>query len=254
MDMIDFFSRMNRPGSIVKAATDAAGEALPGIAKRRADLRAEELAATTGLAGLTRDERAEKLGITKEALALRENELNREQKLEAARIGATPRATDLDKTTQTFLDDLIARGAPNNAATKAQARKLAIAETNLAGPRAAGAQEDRITKAWKEIDDQFFVEELKAVTPEEKAAVAAKKQAAKDEAATRLRTVTPVPTDPNTALPKKDNKVALAPPPAPKISTVDGAPDGSKIGTFVNGKGYQVLDKSGKVIGYAQPN
>jgi hypothetical protein len=263
MDMVDFFSRLNRPGPIVKAATDAAQESLPGIAKRRADLRAEELAATTGLAGLTQTERADMLGITKEALALRDKELDREQRLEAARIGATPRDTDLDKTTKVFLDDLIAKGAPNNAATKAQARKLALAETGLAGPRAAGTQEDRITKAWKDIDDEFFVEELKAVTPEEKAAVAAKKQAAKDEAARRLRTVTPtsanpavtpVPTDPNTAVPKKDNKVALAPPPAPKISTVDGAPEGSKIGTFVTGRGYQVLDKSGKVIGYAQPN
>jgi hypothetical protein len=211
MDMIDFFSRMNRAGSTVSAATTAAGESLPGIAKRRADLRAEELAATTGLAGLTRDERAEKLGITKDALALREKELDREKALEVARIGARERTTDLDRTTQAFLDDLIDRGAPNNAATRAQARKLAIAETGLAGQKAAGAQEDKITKAWKDIDDAFFIEELKAVTPEEKAAVAAKKQAAKDEAAKRLRTVTPVPTDPNTALPKKDDKVALGP-------------------------------------------
>jgi hypothetical protein len=215
---------------------------------------AEELAATKGMSDLTLAERAEQLGITKEALALRDKELDREQRLEAARIGATPRDTDLDKTTKAFLDDLIAKGAPNNAATKAQARKLALAETGLAGPRAAGTQEDRITKAWKDIDDEFFVEELKAVTPEEKAAVAAKKQAAKDNAAARLRTVTPVPTDPNTAVPKKDDKVALAPPPAPKISTITGAPEGSKIGSFVNGKGYEVLDKNGKLAGYAQPN
>jgi hypothetical protein len=211
MDMIDFFSRMNRPGSIVKAATDAAGEALPGIAKRRADLRAEELAATTGLAGLTRDERAEMLGITKEALALRENELNREQKLEAARIGATPRATDLDKTTATELALLIEKGAPNNAETRAKARTMAIEKTNLAGPRAAGAQEDRITKAWEKIDEEFFLKELQAVTKDEREKVARDKQAAKDEAAKRLRTVTPVSTDPNTALPKKDDKVALGP-------------------------------------------
>jgi hypothetical protein len=144
-------------------------------------------------------------------LAAYEKDKDREKSLEVARIGSAPRDTDLDRTTKAFLDDLIAKGAPDNAATRAQARKLAIAETNLAGPKAAGAQEDRITKAWKEIDDQFFIEELKAVTPEEKAAVAAKKQKAKDDAAARLRTVTPVPTDPNTALPKKDDKVALGP-------------------------------------------
>jgi hypothetical protein len=258
MDMIDFFSRMNRPGSIVKAATDAAGEALPGIAKRRADLRAEELAATTGLAGLTRDERAEQLGITKEAMALRENELNREQKLEAARIGATPRDTDIDKNAALKLAKMIAPieqgglGLPNNVATRARARTEAIEEQGLAFSKLAGQQEDRITKAWEKIDDEFYIKELQAVTKEEKEKVASDKQAAKNEAARRLRPVTPTSTDPNTAVPKKDDKVALAPPPAPKISTVAGAPEGSKIGAFVNGKGYQVLDKSGKVIGYAQ--
>jgi hypothetical protein len=262
LNMIDFFSRMNKPGSTLSAGIAAAGEALPGITARRKEFSAEELAATKGMSDLTLAERAEMLGISKEAMALRDKELDRKKALEVARIGATQRPTDLDRTTQAFLDDLIAKGAPNSPATKAQARKLAIAETGLAGPRAAGAQEDRITKAWKDIDDEFFVEELKAVTPEEKKAVAAKKQAAKDEAAKRLRTVTPtstdpntaVPTDPNTAVPKKNDKVALAPPPAPKIATVDGAPEGSKIGTFVNGRGYQVLDKGGKVIGYAQPN
>jgi hypothetical protein len=253
-DMIDFFSRMNRPGSTVKAATDAAGEALPGIAKRRADLRAEELAATTGLAGLTKDERADMLGITKEAMALREKELDRERALKVANIGARERPTDLDRTTKAEFDLLLEQGAPDNAATRALARTKAIEKTGLALPKAAGAQEDRITKAWKDIDDEFYIKELQAVTPEEKEKVARDKQAAKDNAAARLRTVTPVPTDPNTAVPKKDDKVALAPPPAPKISTITGAPEGSKIGSFVNGKGYEVLDKNGKLAGYAQPN
>jgi DNA-binding XRE family transcriptional regulator len=151
MDMIDFFSRMNRPGSIVKAATDAAGEALPGIAKRRADLRAEELAATTGLAGLTQAERAEQLGITKEALALRENELNREQKLEAARIGATPRDTDLDKTTKAIFDDLVTNQKmdPKNPATKSLARQKAIEVTGLAREKVDVQQDAALTNRLK---------------------------------------------------------------------------------------------------------
>lgn len=38
----------------------------------------------------------------------------------------------------------------------------------------------------------------------------------------------------------------------PTIESVSGAPKGSMIGTFVQGKGYEVKDASGKVIGYAQ--
>jgi hypothetical protein len=252
LNMIDFFSRMNKPGSTLSAGIAAAGEALPGITARRKDLMAEELAATKGMSDLTLAERAEQLGITKEALALREKDLDRERALKVANIGARERPTDLDRTTKAELDLLLEQGSPNNAETRAKARRLAIEKTGLALPKVAGQQEDRITKAWEKIDDEFYIKELQAVTKEEKEKVANDKQAAKDEAARRLRTVTPTPTDPNTAVPKKDDKVALTPPPAPKISTVAGAPDGSKIGTFVNGKGYQVLDKSGKVIGYAQ--
>jgi hypothetical protein len=152
MDMIDFFSRMNRPGSIVKAATDAAQEALPGIAKRRADLRAEELAATTGLAGLTKDERAEQLGITKEAMALRENELNREQKLEAARIGATPRDTFTDRLAAQYFKELVTNQQmdPKDPATKSLAMKQAVYDSGLAGGKLNIQSEAQIIKGEKD--------------------------------------------------------------------------------------------------------
>jgi hypothetical protein len=141
LNMIDFFSRMNKPGSTLSAGIAAAGEALPGIAARRKELAADELAATKGMSDLTLAERAEKLGITKEAMAMREKELDREKTLEAARIGATPRDTDLDKTTKTIFDSLIASGSPNNAATKAFARQRAIEQTGLA-LRKVETQED----------------------------------------------------------------------------------------------------------------
>jgi len=38
----------------------------------------------------------------------------------------------------------------------------------------------------------------------------------------------------------------------PTIDSVRGAPSGAKIGNPVEGKGYEVLDKNGKVIGYAR--
>jgi hypothetical protein len=255
LNMIDFFSRMNKPGSTLSAGIAAAGEALPGIAARRKEFSAEELAATKGMSDLTLAERAEMLGISKEAMALREKDLDREKALKAARIGAAPRDTDIDKNAALKLAKMVAPieqgglGLPNNVATRARARTEAIMEQGLAFPKLAGAQEDKITKAWGEIDDAYFVKELQAVTPDEKAKVAKDKQAEKDAAAARLRPATPTPD-----APKKDDKIALAPPPAPKISTITGAPEGSKIGSFVNGKGYEVLDKNGKLAGYAQPN
>ena len=244
MDMIDFFSRLNRPGPLIKAGTDAAQEALPGIAKRRADLRAEELAAATGLAGLTKDERAELLGISKDALALREKELDREKALEVARIGARDRTTDLDKTTSTILADLIAKGAPDNAATRATARKQAIEITGFAQPKLAATQEDRLTRAYEKIDEKYFLERLQAGDdPDKLAAVDAKIAQEKRDAEKRLRTPaasTPTPADTSSGrFPKPD------------ISKVPNVPEGSSIGAQTD-KGWEVKDKNGKVIGHIQ--
>jgi hypothetical protein len=191
MDMIDFFSRMNKPGSTLSAGIAAAGEALPGITARRKDLMAEELAATKGMSDLNLAERAEMLGITKEAMALREKELDREKALKAARIGAAQRPTDLDRTTQAFLDELVDGGAPNNAATRAKARKLAIEQTGLAYAKTTGAQEDRLTKAYKDIEDKYFLEKLQAGDDKDAlAAVQAKIDQEKATAEQRLRTPT----------------------------------------------------------------
>jgi hypothetical protein len=212
LNMIDFFSRMNKPGSTLSAGIAAAGEALPGISSRRKEAAAEELAATSGLAGLTQAERAEKLGLSKEAMALRKEEMDREKALEVARIGATPRDTDIDKNAALKLAKMIAPveqgglGLPNNVATRARARSEAIEEQGLAFSKLAGAQEDKITKAWKEIDDAYIIKEIQATTDAEKAKVAKDKQAEKDAAAARLR---PEPTTP--VVPKKDDKVALGP-------------------------------------------
>jgi len=38
----------------------------------------------------------------------------------------------------------------------------------------------------------------------------------------------------------------------PDISKITGAPSGATVGAFVQGKGWEVKDKSGKLLGYAQ--
>lgn len=191
LNMIDFFSRMNKPGSTLSAGIAAAGEALPGIATRRKELAADELAATKGMSDLSLAERAELLGISKEAMALREKDLDREKALTAARIGAAQRPTDLDRTTTAFLEELIDGGAPNNASTRAKARKLAIEQTGLAYAKTTGQQEDRLTKAFKDIDDKYFLEKLQAGEDKDAlAAVQAKIDREKADTEKRLRTPT----------------------------------------------------------------
>jgi hypothetical protein len=39
-------------------------------------------------------------------------------------------------------------------------------------------------------------------------------------------------------------------PPKPDIASVKGVPSGSSVGNFVAGRGYEVKDRSGKVLGY----
>jgi hypothetical protein len=155
LNMIDFFSRMNKPGSTLSAGIAAAGEALPGITARRKDLMAEELAATKGMSDLTLAERAEKLGISKEAMAAYEKEMDREKSLDVARIGAAQRPTDLDRTTSAELARLTApkeqggEGLPDNAATRAMARTRAIEITGLALRKVEGQEDAVITNRIK---------------------------------------------------------------------------------------------------------
>jgi hypothetical protein len=175
LNMIDFFSRMNKPGSTLSAGIAAAGEALPGITARRKDLMAEELAATKGMSDLSLAERAEMLGISKEAMAMRDKELDREKSLEVARIGARDRTTDLDRTTAAELALLLEQGAPNNAATKAQARTIAIEKTGLAREKVDVQQDAALTNRLKNDPQMKSLRtELLMAEDKDKAAIQAK--------------------------------------------------------------------------------
>ena len=39
-------------------------------------------------------------------------------------------------------------------------------------------------------------------------------------------------------------------PPKPDIATVKGAPSGATVGNFVAGRGHEIKDRTGKVLGY----
>jgi hypothetical protein len=80
-----------------------------------------------------------------------EKEMDREKALEVARIGATPRDTDLDKTTKAIFDDLVANQKmdPKNPATRALAREKAIGITNLNLRKVEGQEDNIITNRLK---------------------------------------------------------------------------------------------------------
>jgi DNA-binding XRE family transcriptional regulator len=241
LNMIDFFSRMNKPGSTLSAGIAAAGEALPGITARRKDLLAEELAATKGMSDLTLAERAEKLGISKEAMGAYEKEMDREKSLEVARIGATPRDTDFDKTTAAELALLIEQGAPNNAATKAKARTLAIEKTGLM-LRKVETQEDAALTNRLKTDGKMksLRTELLMAEDKDKPAIQAKMDQRENELRGDIKRPSAAPSDTSSGrFPKPD------------IAKVPNVPEGSSIGAQTD-KGWEVKNKDGKVIGHIQ--
>jgi len=55
----------------------------------------------------------------------------------------------------------------------------------------------------------------------------------------------------NPAPAKAKKEKEAAPPPPPEYSSIQGAPDGGRIGKYTS-KGYEVLDKNGKLLGHAK--
>jgi hypothetical protein len=241
LNMIDFFSRMNKPGSTLSAGITAAGEALPGITARRKDLLAEELAATKGMSDLTLTERAEKLGISKEAMGAYEKEMDREKSLDVARIGAAPRATDLDKTTAAELALLLEQGAPNNAATRAMARTVAIEKTGLAREKVDVQQDAALTNRLKNDPQMKSLRtELLMADEKDKPEIQAKLQKREAELRGDIKRPSAAPSDTSSGrFPKPD------------IAKVPNVPEGSSIGAQTD-KGWEVKNKDGKVIGHIQ--
>jgi DNA-binding XRE family transcriptional regulator len=234
LNMIDFFSRMNKPGSTLSAGIAAAGEALPGITARRKDLLAEELAATKGMSDLSLAERAEKLGISKEAMGAYEKEMDREKSLEVARIGAAPRDTDLDRTTAAELALLIEQGAPNNAATRAMARTIAIEKTGLAREKVDVQQDAALTNRLKNDPQMKSLRtELLMADEKDKPEIQAKLQKREAELRGDIKRPSAAPSDTGSGrFPKKDD--AAAPPGATLIGTSGGKkvyeyPDGKRV-------------------------
>ena len=103
--------------------------------------------------------------------------------------------------------------------------------------------EDVVQKIRVEMDSKGLVEPTKTATKALKKLTAAEKAAAK--------VLFKIPTTPVPAPVPAPVPVPVVSK-APNISTVEGAPPGATIGAFVSGKGFEIKDKNGKVVGHAK--
>lgn len=182
---------------------------------------------------------------------------------------------------------LIAKGAPANENTVNAAMTQVIEETKgaeaklisaFAAQTSAGANADRATiarleekrKQQNDLDkklrrmkysDENFAAKLEAADKKDKtgataeAIIEAKRQDLIRKEFPALRDELPeeAPKPKAKAEPKEEApkpKAKAETPKKPSISAVDGAPAGSSIGGYVAGKGWEVKDKSGKLIGH----
>jgi hypothetical protein len=164
MGLMDLGSRIaSTPGPWGSALAQSISGALPGFQKGVADYKKQEADVYKAQMDVAKAEndaamgKANKVGEAYEKLedrekALQQTKMQVEGNIRAAGISAS-RETDLDKTTQAFLADRIANGQPDNAATRAAARKDALAATGFTGAKVATGQEQAVTTALDKDDD-----------------------------------------------------------------------------------------------------
>jgi hypothetical protein len=144
LNMIDFFSRMNRAGPTVKAATDAAQESLPGIIARRREATAREEGIAKGEQTLYGQERADRLAILTGTDKQREQALKNIAERDKAKYTNQQRTTDL---MQVFGVELAALGKEGKNINDPAVRKTAMdnAQRIFGGRGAAQEARDRAT-------------------------------------------------------------------------------------------------------------
>lgn len=163
--MMDYFSRLGTtPGSLLYAGLTAAKETAPAMKASLDKVRKAEADVMKGQADLVQAERLEKLGLAKDAAALRKDDLDRKKALEVAKINANATMANInrpdltDKSTQIFLEEMISKLPPEQreAARKdpallAEARRKALEMgPGMPGRKTEIAEETAADKAIKE--------------------------------------------------------------------------------------------------------
>lgn len=276
--MMDYFSNLGtQVGPLGYAALKAAKETTPSMRSGLQTIKKNEADVMKAQADLAQADRLEALGLGKEANELRKNAEANQRALDVANISARAhiaaanaganRPTDADKRIDAFRQAIIAKLPPEQRAAAEkdpliteQATKQYFQESGLALRKVEATENAAVTNAIAKdpqigdkgtLTSQLKILQLKKnPTPEEQAKI----DSIEDDIAARKATITNRITrqeskQPATPTPAPGNNVV---PPAPDISTIKGAPAGSAIGAYVQGQGYEVRDKGGKLIGYAK--
>jgi hypothetical protein len=266
--MMDYFSNLGtQAGPLSYAALKAAKEVTPQFRSGLEKIKKAEADVMKGQADLANADRLEALGLNKEANALRKDAETNKRALEVAKMQTEAtlkaagmnagRATDLDKTTDSILAAKIAAGAPDNPATRAAARKEAIETTGLALLKVGATENVALANA---ISKDPQIGEKGTLTSQLKL-LNLKKNPSADEK-TKIADLEDQIAGRKAQLENQIKRSSQAPtpaapggnvvPPVPDISAIKGAPAGSAIGAYVQGQGYEIRDKSGKLVGYAK--
>ena len=186
-----------------------------------------------------------------EILKYQSDRLSDEAKIKAAGISATPKDTYSDKVFNDALAELVAKGMnPNDPATRVLARKSVASISGLTGEKVDAGKEALVVKSEKDSPVLKSLQMERYGTDEnskEREAIDRKIEIEKQKIRENVFKTTTAPVVP--AAPTAVNAVV---PPAPDISTIKGAPAGSAIGAYVKDQGYEIRDKSGKLLGYAK--
>jgi DNA-binding transcriptional MerR regulator len=188
-----------------------------------------------------------------------ESVLKNEQAMRQAAIG---KETDLRDTTRIYFEAAVARGAnPKDPRTMEAARRQAYQDIGLAQQR-VNVQEQGLTNAQvrqamdsteKDLKQSTNrLEMLKRQEADAKNGTNTADQFREQLYQDNLRRAMGGGGRPAPAAAEQPAAKPTAPAKKPTIESVRGAPAGAKIGNAVEGKGYEVLDKNGKVIGYAR--
>jgi soluble cytochrome b562 len=198
-------------------------------------------------------------------LKYQSDRLSDEAKIKAAGVTAG-KDTYSDKTYKDVFNDLVQNKGmdPKDPATATLARKETAGIMGLTQEKLDIQREAAVIKGEKDSEtlkalkmDRYGTDEGSKERADIDAKISAEKKKIRDNvfktpAADEKPVVTPTPVPVAPAAPKVSLGPAPTIPKAPDISTVAGAPAGSGTGAYVQGKGYEVRDKNGKLLGYAQ--
>jgi hypothetical protein len=255
--LMDYFSNYGtQPGGGLLAGLKAAKEVGPQLKATTDKVRKAEMDLMKGQADLEQADRLEKLGLVDKANDLRNKYEDREaaykRTMDAAKIQAqatmanAARATDLDRDADAYFNLLVGEGMdPKDPKTKALARQKAREGANPYAQSKLDLQAEAVITAREKEDGELKAlrTNLAMADDKDKPSILAAMEARRQQIRADITKAAPAP---GTGAP------APAVQKAPDISTVTGAPKGSKIGSFVQGKGFEVKDKDGNLVGYAQ--